>query len=240
MNRYKFDKQNHIHELDGKPLMGITTVLSVISKPALIQWAASMACNYVDEARRSEGFKLEDLEKILKEARTAHRRKRDKAGDFGTLVHEAIEVWIKENKLPTNLDESQMAAFNNFKNWADENKVEFLESEKHVWSESDWLGGILDMVAMYKGKKVICDIKTSSGIYPEMWAQMGGYHLCLKDMGEHEGIEGYLIINLKKTGEIDFGYSDKMQFNQDFFKAALQLYKLKKVADESIASGRDV
>ena len=51
---YRFDEEGHKHELlkDGewKPLIGVTTALSVISKPALIQWSANMAVAYVQDA----------------------------------------------------------------------------------------------------------------------------------------------------------------------------------------------
>ena len=42
MNERTFDAKKHVHTLDGKNLTGVTTVLSVIAKPALIQWAADM------------------------------------------------------------------------------------------------------------------------------------------------------------------------------------------------------
>jgi hypothetical protein len=42
MNRYSFNKEQHLHLLDGKPLMGTTTVLSVIAKP-LTWWASGLA-----------------------------------------------------------------------------------------------------------------------------------------------------------------------------------------------------
>src|SRR3990167_3670807 len=240
---YRFDEKLHAHTLDDKPLHGVTTILQVISKPALIQWAANMAVEYV---RGNTELKLAPTgdyrlvsEKILEDAKTAHRKKKEKAGDWGTLLHKAIEEYIK-NKTMTSLDEKGITAFNHFRAWALENKVEFLESEKHVWSKAEWVGGILDMIAIVNGKKMICDIKTSSGIYPEMWAQMGAYHLCLEDMGEHEDIQGYMIINLKKTGEIDLGLSENTTFNKDYFRAILQVYKLKQIADESIATRRDV
>ena len=219
---YKFNEKEHIHELDGKPLVGVTSVLSVISKPALIQWAANMACDYVRD-NYSVGCAMESL---LEEARTAHRKKKEKAGDWGTKLHEAIEIWIKESKLPTDLDESQMIAFNNFKNWADENKVEFLESEKHLYSKEMWLGGIVDLVFRMDGKKYIGDIKTSSGIYNEAFFQMGGYHLMLEEMCEAKDVEGYIVINLKKDGTMDMKRADDMKINQEAFRHALGLYKI--------------
>ena len=218
---YKFDDKNHIHILDDKPLHGVTTVLSVISKPQLISWAARMATEYVRDNLKS----MDDLEIVLEEAKNAHRRKKEKAGDWGTAVHLAIEEWIKDNKEPKLKGEQKMV-FDKFKNWAKENKVEFLESEKHLYSKELWVGGIVDLVLMMDGKKYIGDKKTSSGIYNEAFFQMGAYDLCLREMGGYEDIEGYLVINLKKDGTIDFKRADNMEINRQAFLAALTLYKI--------------
>lgn len=219
---YQFNETRHIHTLDGKPLMGVTTILSVISKPALIQWSANMACDYVKE----HFVDFDNLDDVLKEARVAHRKKKESAGDWGTSVHKAIEEWIKEKKEPSNLDEKGLEVFNKFKKWSEDNKVEFIESEKHIWSEKYWIGGIVDLVIKVNGKKYIGDIKTSSGIYNEAFFQMGAYNLCLDEMGLHKDIEGYLVINLKKTGEMDTMIAEDMETNKKAFIAARDLWEI--------------
>ena len=232
---YKFldDKGQHLHTLDGKPLMGVTTVLSVIAKPMLIQWSANMACDYIKDAKVWElvpetppmvMIARENLDQLIKEARTAHRTKKEKAGDWGTLVHKSIEEWIKEKKEPT-LEGTQLDAFNHFKNWATENKVEFLESEKHLYSEKMWIGGICDLVIKMDGKKYVADIKTSSGIYNEAFFQMAAYALMLEEQGVND-IEGYLVINLKKDGTMDSKMAVDMEINKRAFLSALELYKI--------------
>jgi len=226
---YKFDDKNHVHLWDDKPLHGVTTVLSVISKPALIQWAANMACDYIQSKMPLESkfftLTMKEMETWLQEARVAHRKKKEKAGDWGSELHEAIEAWIKEGVEP-NFEETQKTAFYNFVEWTKENKVEFIESEKHVWSEKMWLGGICDLVFKMDGKKYIGDIKTSSGIYNEAFFQMAAYDLCLREMGEHQDTEGYIVINLKKDGKMDLKRADNMAINKDAFLHALGLYKI--------------
>lgn len=222
---YKFDEKKHIHTLNDKPLMGVTSVLGVISKPMLIQWAANMACDYILE--RVYDVDIDVLvNEVIKEARTAHRKKKEKAGDWGTEVHKAIEEWVKDKKEPTLIQENQQEAFNHFKRWAEDNKVTFLESEKHLWSEKMWTGGIVDLVFEMDGKKYIGDIKTSSGIYNEAFFQMGAYHLMLEEMGEAKDIAGYIVINLKKDGTMDMKRADNMAINQEAFLSALSLYKI--------------
>jgi CRISPR/Cas system-associated exonuclease Cas4 (RecB family) len=219
--KYTFDKSEHIHTLDGKPLIGVTTALQVISKPFLIQWSANMACDYV----RDNLKKIEDLEEVLGKAKTAHRIKKEKSGDWGTEVHLAIEEWIKDKKEPK-LKDNQKIVFDKFKDWANKNKVEFLESEKHLYSESLWIGGICDLVLKIDGKKYIGDIKTSSGIYDEAFFQMGAYNLCLEEMGEHKDVEGYIVINLRKDGVMDMKIATDIELNKQAFKSALALHKI--------------
>src|SRR3990167_1580215 len=87
---FEFDEKKHLYTLDGKPLTGVTSVLNVIAKPALIQWSANMACDYIRD-NYSVGCAMESL---LQEARTAHRKKKEGAADIGTRVHKYLEEWI--------------------------------------------------------------------------------------------------------------------------------------------------
>lgn len=221
--QYKFDKIGHMHTLGGKPLMGVTTILSVINKPMLLQWSANMAVDYLKNIY-SIGLELE--EENFEEARIAHRIKKEKAGNWGTEVHEAIEHWIAGNE-PT-IKPDQQIVFDKFREWVKENNVKFLASEKHVWSEKLWTGGICDVVLEMDGKKYIGDFKTSNGIYNEAFFQIAAYHLMLIDMGiyTNDEIEGYIVINLKKDGKLDFKIATDKELNQSAFLAALSLYKI--------------
>ena len=226
---YQFNEAQHIHTFDGKPLHGVTTVLGIIAKPALIQWSANEAVKYIEtnfpkfeEVIRNPSC----LTTLFAEAKYAHKKRKEKAGDWGTILHKVIEEWIKDGKEPK-LENEQKIVFDKFRKWAEDNKIRFLESEKHVWSKELWIGGIADMVIEMDGKKYIADIKTSSGIYDEHFFQMGAYNLCLEEMGLHKDIEGYIVINLKKDGSIDFKMAIDMEINKRAFKSALELYKIK-------------
>lgn len=223
---YTFDEKNHIHFLDEKPLIGVTSALQVISKPFLIQWSANMAVDYI-KTNSAGGGLLDYLVtgKTLEEAKTAHRKKKEKAGDWGTKVHKSIENWIKNDVQPIDLDEKGIEVFGKFRTWSIENKIKFLESEKHVYSKEFWIGGILDMVFEMGGKKYIGDVKTGSGIYNEHFFQMAAYELCLEEMGI-KNIDGYIVINLKKDGKMDLKMAENRKLNQEAFKHALGLYKI--------------
>lgn len=225
---YKFinSKGQHLHTYNNKPLMGVTTILSVISKPALIQWSANMAVDYIrDNVSVFYKGDIEAREKLFAEAKVAHRKKKEKSGDWGTKVHRAVEMWIKKNKT-TRLDAVGKQVLQHFKDWAFTNNVKFIESEKNVYSKELGIGGIVDLVIEINGRKFIGDIKTSSGIYQEAFYQMGAYHLCLEQMKEHKDIEGYIVINLKKDGTIAVKQTKELQINKDAFYHALKLYSI--------------
>ena len=228
---YRFNEQRHLHQLlvDGewKNLTGCTTVLSVLAKPALIQWSANMAVEYIQEKVKFP-VNLSDWENVLKEAKTAHRKKKEKAGDLGTQIHAEVESIIKtaiqasEGVIAPQTGSPQA---NHFIKWAIDNKVKFLETEKCVYSKSKFLGGIVDIVCEIDGKLWLADIKTGSGIYPEHFAQMAGYNLMLDEMG-YPKIAGHIVLNLKKDGTFQEKRSISTEDSKKLFLACLDIYRL--------------
>jgi len=228
--RFAFDEKKHIYTLDDKPLTGVTSVLRAIAKPALIQWAADMACDYIDQARQSEKFTIEDLPNILKEARLAHRKKKEGAGQRGKDVHLEVELLIKGSLGASGgiLEvgpKHENPQIQQFIDWAVDNKVKFLVSEKRVYSETYWVAGTLDFLCEINGKKYVGDIKTSSAIYGrEYFAQCAGYRMMLEEMGE-TGFTGSLIIRLGKNGESEVVFSEDYQNDKKLFLACLEVYR---------------
>ncbi len=94
---FYFDGENNRHDyyFNRKPMTGITTVLSVIAKPSLIQWAANMAVDYIScEWSSNKSYTEDEIAVILTEAKTAHRKKKEEAGEKGTFCHSWLEQWI--------------------------------------------------------------------------------------------------------------------------------------------------
>ena len=226
---YEFQKDGHTHYFDGKKMTGITTVLSVIAKPALISWAVNEAIKSVNEEWKPDvSYSEEAIKIILDKAKIAHRNKKEEAGQKGTDVHDIIEKLIKlaiknDNGFiePVINEEKQIQ---HFINWAVKNKVRFLGSENNIFSEKLWLGGICDFVCEIDDEVWIGDIKTGSGIYPEHFFQMAGYQILFQEMGLHPNIKGHLILNLKKDGTFAEKRSVSNEDNKNAFLSALNLY----------------
>jgi hypothetical protein len=245
--KYRFTKENHCHELlvdgDWKKLTGVTTVLSVIAKPALISWAANMAVDYIKEnALPYNGDDFAGMiatnEELLEQARKAHTKKKEEAGKKGTDTHAIIEEIIKDvikidGTIPATLEQDSKQV-KHFTNWAIENKVRFLESELGIYSENNFLGGIVDFVCEIDGEVWIGDIKTGNGIYAEAFWQMGGYELMINELKLYPKIKGYIVLNLRKNGEFEEKRSISNEENIKAFLSCLNIYRTKQKIENQI------
>lgn len=250
MPEFKFDSKEHLYTLDGKPLMGCTTVLNVINKPALIQWAANETVRWIRENCEplksisiDEGVKYEVSDKALDKAKVAHRKKKEKAADWGSIVHAAVESWIKSRQIPAVVVVKEVSyevlpehrtAIDFFVKWAEDNKVQFFESEKQIYSKDWWVAGTVDFVCKIDGKLMVGDLKTSSDIYETMFFQTAAYAKMLIEMGEYPRFDGMVVVNCTKPKEVDgkvIPGTFKTETRKDVdaniacFEAALTLHK---------------
>lgn len=236
----KFDEANHIYTLDDKPVTGVTTILKVINKPALLQWSASEAVKYIETEVANIASKNDDLEymkelarewaNILLKAKTAYRRKADKAADTGSLAHAWVEKYInakiKGEKEPER-EEALALMTDNFVKWVEENKVKFLSSEQRVFSKKSWYAGTYDFDCEIDGKIYLGDLKTSSGIYSEMFFQTAAYQNAIQEMNEPNEvpIQGNIIVNCRKDGKFDCQMTEEYEQNLKAFMGALAIYR---------------
>ena len=112
-----------------------------------------------------------------------------------------------------------------FINWLGNHDVEVVDIERVVYSREYDYCGRFDAILRIDGKIYLVDFKTSNpsrefqeGIYPENFAQLGGYDIALTEEYPEFKIEGHAIINLsKKIGKLAINYSTDRQENRDFF-----------------------
>lgn len=230
---FYFDEAKHAYYLDGKQMTGVTTILSVISKPQLISWASRMAIDYVREHLDDiyGVYKVDDekFEELLKNAQNAHAQKRDKAADIGSQAHKWCEVWIKaimSGGEPIRPQKELSLMTDNFLKWVGEAKPRFLASEKVVYSKEKFYAGTLDFVAEIDGKTYLGDIKTGSGIYQEMWLQTAGYQLALEETEPEMKIDGHIIVNITKDGKLNVETHYDYETAKQGFLACLAIYKI--------------
>lgn len=217
----EFDEKKHAYTWAGKFVPGVTTILSCINKPALVQWSAGMASDYWRNAVKTRT----DLDAIHKEAKSAHRKKVSEAADIGSNVHEYAEMFFKKKDTPFLKTDQAKRGVEAFHKWMDAHKIEILSSERRVFSKEFYYAGTCDFVAKIDGVMGVGDIKTSSGIYPEMRLQTAAYQHALE---EEKGIKfpvRWIIRFDKKDG--NFEAKSFYNFDLDFsgFRAALDLHR---------------
>jgi len=223
---FRFDPVKHRYYLGEKQLTGVTTILGVLAKPALIQWASNEAIKYIKENAhiRDEDKAYVATEKLLEEARTAHVRKRDTSANIGTRAHSWISDYIG-GKNPERNEEIAIIT-DNFLKWVEEAKPKFLASEKVIYSKYHWFAGTLDFIAEIDGKVYLGDVKTGNGIYQEMFWQTSGYQLALEEVEPELKIDGHIIVNPTKEGKLNVESNFFYPENVKGFLAALQIYRI--------------
>lgn len=216
---YKFLEGRHIHTYDGKNLHGVTSVLKMWGDPgSLVNWAANQA---VDAIERGE---------TLEEARKAHLKIRDKAGDKGKEVHSLLEKamnnWIAEGEMKFTLD----PIVNSVLTWMNSEGYTPLRSEFPVYHLDLWYAGIMDAAVEKEGKKYILDFKTSGSMQTKFFWQCGAYSLAIKDMKAEAEIGGAIIVHIPKG--VSFNPERNIYTRYDIgqleeaFKNILTVYKL--------------
>jgi len=237
--QYKFDKQNHIHTLDGQPLIGTSSMSSVLAKP-LTWWASGLACEkfgWINKGNKIKGFvskekRIKSVEKFLEkapvnnpeewlelcdEAYSAHAIKLKDSASDGTDMHEEMEKYIKycltnnEGK-PTLEYKTKNEKVKILISWAISNVKRFLFSEAYCYSKELWLGGITDCGFEDKnGKYVILDFKSSKEVYLSQFWQCIGY-----------------AIQLEENGAFDENGNQIMKFNKSFDYVAVLPFGMEK------------
>lgn len=223
-----FNEEKHLYTVNDKKVDGTTGVLGVINKPALIGWAVNMAVAYFQKIIKA-GISYDEIQlKAMSDGmKSCHRIKRDEAGDIGKLVHNWIEDYIKGNKPKMLVNEKAKKCIEKFLEWEKKSKIEFIHSEKIVYSKKYKYAGTLDFIGKKGGKIVLGDFKTSSGIWNEMWFQTSGYQQAYLEEFPKEKISHQIIVRLGKDGSFEVKESKPEDYegNRDAFLAALILHR---------------
>jgi hypothetical protein len=193
----KFYPGIHRYYVGVKIKTGVTTYLGIVDKSrALIIWATELYRDYllslaeVTEANIYEGCNL-------------HEERKQAAAAIGDEVHGWVEKYIKGE--PTEMPESREAQIgvSAFLDWTTAHKVEFLSSERVVYSKKHDFIGKMDIEAMVNGKLCLIDIKTSNGLYNTMGMQTAAYARADEEESGRK-YHGRWLIRLAKETEAEY------------------------------------
>lgn len=221
--KLSFSPGKHSYMINGEKAKGVTTVLSILAKPALIVWAAKMAAEYIENTLEA-GVSYDEVQikEFAKNAQWAHRSKKDSAADAGTMVHQWIQDYVegKNPKMPVH--EGMKRAIEGFLQWWIQQDVKVVQAEAKLCSPTLMLAGTADLVCYLNGKLTILDWKTGSGIYPEYLLQMGAY----ADMYEEEfgeRVEQVGVINCSVRAEFSKVLVNKVPKLKQVYRSLLKL-----------------
>lgn len=141
-------KKERFYSLEnGKKIPTVTTILDLLHKPALVQWAANSVAEYVGEHIKDMTTD-EQIEYHLKKAKTAHRDVSKKAMDIGSIVHDAIHAYLSGADYDKIVDGNDKAinAMLAFLEWADKVKIKPIALEKKLIDPKNEFGGTVDFV----------------------------------------------------------------------------------------------
>jgi hypothetical protein len=211
--------------LDGSKGPGVTTVLGIKAKPALINWAYN------------QGKAGLDLKKVQQEA-----------FDIGSCFHFMAECYA--NDVEADLDcfcrddiDKAESAFIKFLGWWQQEGLTTVATEIQLYSSELGFGGTADLIAQDRsGKLLLADYKTSKAIYPEYKCQVAALDWLwdnadvqmiegepVKRDAPFEAIERRVVVRVGKEETGDFEYSevsdDEHTDRWSEFKAHLDLYK---------------
>ena len=203
----KFQKNNK-----GVRFPGVTTIVGILAKPALIKWANNLGLKGIDSTKYVD----------------------DKA-DIGTLGHAMITNQLQDEGTDTSdysqqqIGQAENCALSYFK-WEEEHKIDPIIIEEPMVSEEHCIGGTMDIYAEVDGVKELIDLKTGNGIWPEHHIQVAAYKAILEENGHK--VERVRILNIPRSETENFQQvvlsEAVLNLNWEIFYHLLRIYQIRK------------
>lgn len=224
----KFDPDKHAYYRNGelkkngdpkmKRITGVTTFCGIINKPFLIPWAINITVDFI--RNNMEALQVTDGNQLLEMARKEADSVRDLAAEIGLTIHKWIEEHIKGNYPDMPEDPRVIEGVNSFLNWVKSENIEFIWSEKIVYSKKYDYVGTADIGIVKDGKKYLLDIKTGNALYDEVRLQTSAY--LMAEM-EESGVEYAGRYALRISKETKEEYMERMNKKNERRKIPMQI-----------------
>jgi hypothetical protein len=172
---------------DGTRVPGVTTIIGKFKEAGgLIHWSWDLGMQGID-----------------------YRKVRDEAANIGTIAHNMVEQWIKHEPIvaegPAEQVDRAKNSFQQFIEWADQSRLEIVQSETPLVSEKHRFGGTLDSM-LVTGKLSLGDWKTSNAIYRDYLLQLAAYGILWEENFPDRPITGgYHLMRFAKDSP-DFAH----------------------------------
>ena len=195
---------------DGTAVPGVTTVLSVLNKPALVKWANNLGLQGIDSSKYV-----------------------DEKAAIGTLAHRMIADYLRGEETDTNeyskvqIDQAENAVLSFFE-WEKAHHITPILIEEPMVSEVFRFGGTIDCLGKINGNLCLIDFKTSRGIFPEMLIQVVAYKQLLVEHGHK--VDQTTILRVGRTDDEGFEerFVNELDKRWQIFQHCLEIYRLQK------------
>jgi hypothetical protein len=197
---------------DGKRVPGVTTILGVLNKPALVGWANRLGLDGVDV-----------------------NKYRDEAAAIGSLAHYLIESELKGEEpdladyTPAQVERAS-ESLASFHAWREQHELDAIFVEKQLVSDDPRYGGTLDFYGRCDGRLALLDFKTSGAIYPEHKIQVAAYAKLLR-IHEYR-LQEVRVLQIGRTEGESFSEHvlsrQQLSIGWAIFTHALDIYALQK------------
>jgi len=206
-------KVHTVYKLNGVRVPGVTTILGVLAKEALIHWAWDLGTKGID-----------------------YRKYRDVLADIGTLTHILVQCEFTGEKPDTSsfskeqIDKAENCLIS-FYEWQKGHKIKPLLTEKALVSRLGF-GGTIDCLAMVDGAKTLLDFKTGKAIYDEYFYQLAAYNKLLQENG-HPDVQNVRILRIGR--DESEGFEERLipvanlKAHWRIFASCLVIYKCRKI-----------
>lgn len=198
---------------DGSIVPGVTTILGIMNKPALVKWANNLGLQGIDSSAYV-----------------------DETAKIGTLAHEMVQEylggpeWDRTAYNPGQIDLAENAVLS-FYEWERRNVSSFKTTfiEEQFVSETNRYGGTVDWYGELNGQLWLIDFKTCKTLYPEHTYQTAAYRALLLERGYR--VDGVRILRIGRSE--DESFDDKIIGREEIedayrvFESALNLYRAK-------------
>ena len=228
----KFEPRKHKYFVREKDILGlwgewqvkpsVTTLLGVLDKPALVQWAANMAVDFIQENLKvGEALDEITIGDLCSNARSAHRKYTKKACDVGTLVHQRLAEFLESGEVRSPVNEQAKSGFDAGIEWLQKHNAKALVVEGRAYSREFGFTATTDFIGEVDGINAVLDFKTSKDLYENYYWQIAAYAQARYEMAG-EWYEGWLLRIDKETGEFEAKRVPKEDL-QEYAKAFVHL-----------------
>lgn len=198
----------HGYQLDGRKVPGVTTVIGVMDKPALVNWAAEQSAGYaVENWERLSGLPLMERAKEIQGARFNTNKK---ATVRGNRIHDAGEKLAKTGEF--DVPDELRGPVEAYAQFLDRWQIETIVAEAPVCNTDYRYAGTLDLLCSSPLLgTILLDVKTGKSVYAETALQTAAYRFCdLMQVGRHvpgpRGGKGKTEYDEKPMIEVDACY----------------------------------